>query len=287
MLTIDRDSLHVDKRQALIHAELEKFALQVSYAKPLCKFVAVNNCVKNVLIDDEWVNVIFRLHLYQNGDNIGEIFVEKQYTRGTLALEPVYGVQSFRIEKNRGDRNTSKSKDMKVALRIAKKMFVARDENEMRELINKKVSADLGALTHHKKRLVQNCVNIDTELDLYILKAYQARKENNPTVLVPSNLVTVKNITEHDKHCEEYVHAKDLLKMYKNKQGYGIQVMGDFSLNVLDYKTNAITRYLSFDKLPEDIQSKFAMFKVLKEDEPYAHLGCKFDEGILYIAGDA
>ena len=160
MLTIDRDSLHVDKRQAPIHSELEKFALQVSYAKPLCKFVAVNNCVKNIHMDGDWANVIFRLHLYQNGDNIGEIFVDTQYKRGTPELEPVYGVQSFRIEKNRGDRNTSKSKDMKVALRIAKKMFVARDENEMRELINKKVSADLGALTHHKKRLVQNCVNM-------------------------------------------------------------------------------------------------------------------------------
>ena len=39
--------------------------------------------------------------------------------------------------------------------------------------------------------------------------------------------------------------------------------------------------------LPLDIQSKLAMFKVIKANEAYTHLGCKFEGDMYYIvAGD-
>jgi hypothetical protein len=288
MLIIDRDKLNVDKRQTPIHPELEKFATQVSYAKPLCKFVAGKGCIQNVIGEDgEYIPKILRLFLYQSGERIGEIFVSSQYKRGTFEREPVYAVQSFRITKNRGERDVTKSRDMKVALRIAKKMFSARAESEMRTLIDTKLTESLNTLCYYKKRELHRCIGVDQELDLYILKAYEARKGDKSTVVVPAHPVTVKNMQEHDKHCEDYLHMKSLVMMKTNKQGYGVKVMDDDSLTVLDYKSDLITRYASFDKLPENIQSKFAMFKVLKEDEPYAHIGCKFKDDMIYVAGDA
>jgi hypothetical protein len=43
------------------------------------------------------------------------------------------------------------------------------------------------------------------------------------------------------------------------------------------------TEYKSFDELPESIAPKFAMFKVLKENEPIAQFGCKYSDGYFFI----
>lgn len=46
-------------------------------------------------------------------------------------------------------------------------------------------------------------------------------------------------------------------------------------------------KYKSFDALPDDIQSKVGMFKVIQEGDAYSHLGCKFGNDMYYIvAGD-
>ena len=287
MLVIDKEQINADKRQLPLHPDLEVFATQVSFVKPLCKFVLSTNCHKQLYVDGTWVTKFNRLHVYQNGDKIGEVFVEEQSKRGAPGRETVYGVKSFRIEKQRGTRDEIFSRDMKVALRTAKKMFVARGDDELRTLIDNTIAHEISSVAIYKKRALHGCVDEEVELNLYMLNAFKARKENRAMITVPTNLVTVKNIAEHDRQCEEYLHIKALLDMYKSKQGYGVKIMNDNSLAVLDYTTLSIVRYPSFDKLPDNIQTKFAMFKVLNKGEPYAHLGCKFKDDILYIAGGA
>lgn len=286
MLKINRDKLNADKRQTPINSELEKFATQVSLAKPLCDFVAEKNSIKNVVIEGEAHEFIMRLYLYQNGDSVGEVFVDHQYKRGSNELEPVYGVKSFRIEKSRGDRDSKRSKDIKVALRIAKKMLVARELEEMRSVIDEKISSQLQSLFRYKYNDLLREMDCNRELSMYAINAYQARKRGENTLTITATPVTIppNKLDKHNKMCEEYMEVHALNEYYKTKQGYGVKVMADASIVVLSYADNTLCRFKSYDELPSKIAEKFAMFKVLQKDEPYVHLGCKFDSELLYIS---
>ena len=287
MLVIDKQKLDVDRRNTLLHPELEKFATQVSFVKPLCKFVADKKSISSAPYESSWQDAIVSLKLYQNGEEVGEVFVAHQYRQNKR--ETLYGIRSFRINKNRGERNATTSKDMKVALRNAKKLFVARELDELRSLIDDKVRSGMRTLMYGAGSRLTDDMDVSQEIKLYVVTAYQARRKNESTVTVPSNLVSIspQKMDNHDKACETYMEIYALNEYYKAKLGYGIKVMADDVLIVLNYATTELYRVNSYNELPENIQNKFAMFKILKECEPYAHLGCKFSEGILYISPDS
>jgi hypothetical protein len=98
---------------------------------------------------------------------------------------------------------------------------------------------------------------------------------------------TVKRPKEHDRECEEFVVSTFLKEQLDSKLGYGIKMFVNGSLAVLNFSDMSITKYKVFETLPEDIQSRLAMFKVIASGEPHAHLGCKFNDEMFYIvAGD-
>jgi hypothetical protein len=119
------------------------------------------------------------------------------------------------------------------------------------------------------------------------IHAYQARQRGESTYSVPAMPATVKRHKEHDRQCEEYVVSTFLNSQLNSKIGYGIKVFDNSSLAVLNFSDMSVTKYKVFEALPDDIQSKLAMFKVISINEPHAHLGCKFSEDMYYIvAGD-
>jgi hypothetical protein len=120
--------------------------------------------------------------------------------------------------------------------------------------------------------------------------AYQARLRGEATVTLPSTPMTLTNPTklkEHHDYCEKFTTASFLNEQFISKLGYAVKTQPDGSMVVLNKADDSIKKYASFDLLPTDIQGKLAMFKVLNKDEPYTHLGCKFDEDIIYIVADA
>jgi hypothetical protein len=77
------------------------------------------------------------------------------------------------------------------------------------------------------------------------------------------------------------------VEQLKSGHGYGISKFINGSLAVLNFADQSVTKFKSAELLPVDIQNKLAMFKVIQENEPYAHLGCKFQNDMYYIvAGD-
>jgi hypothetical protein len=98
---------------------------------------------------------------------------------------------------------------------------------------------------------------------------------------------TVKRPKEHDQECEWFTVSTFLKEKLDSNMGYGVKVFVNGSLAVLNFSDMSIIKYKTFEVLPEDIQSKLAMFKVIAACEPYAHLGCKFSDEMFYIvAGD-
>ena len=289
MVTIDRSKLNAEVRNLPINPILEDFVLKVSLAKPLCEFSFGERSVRTVYNyhkePAEKTSELFKVDVHQDGELLGGLFLGERYVEGKK--EQVYGVESFRIQKERGQGDATLTKNIKVALRNAKKAFVSRADDELRQLIKDNVTQNLQQVWHQTRNAVTYSMDTSSESLNLAMLAYLARKRGEPTCVVPSMPTTVKRHKEHDRDCEGLVVSTFLKEQLDSKLGYGVKVFVNGSLAVLNFADMSITRYKTFEALPEDIQSKLAMFKVITANEPYAHLGCKFSDEMFYIvAGD-
>ena len=289
MINIDRSKLNAEVRNLPINAKLEEFAIKVSLAKPLCEFSFGEHAVRTNYDYTKTPTVstkeLYRVEVRQDGELLGGIFIGERYHRGVK--EEVYGVESFRIQKERGRCDATQTKDIKVAMRNAKKSFVSRADDELRDLIKTQVTQMLNGVWQTARNSVTYTMDTTTEALGVAMLAYEARKKGEPTFSAPAKPPTIRRFPEHDKACENFVVSKFLNEQLNAGHGYGISVYSNGSLAVLNFADEAIHKYKGFDALPTDIQSKLAMFKVIGMNEPYTHLGCKFPNDMFYIvAGD-
>ena len=298
MITIDRSAMNAEKRNLTLRPLLEEFVEQVALVRPLCEFTTTDHDTRTDYSYEEVTNekgettskqirteTIMRVNVYQDGEKLGALCVTDRYTRGSK--EWVYGVESFRITKERGAGDATFTKNLKVALRTVKKVFVNRQDEELRQLIKDNVTQSLGQVWGRARNEITYALDTQAEALGVSMLAYEARKKGLPTYTAPSTLATVKRLKEHDEACEQYIVSTFLIEQMKTKHGYGVSIYSNGSLAVLNFADDSIRRFKSFELLPLDIQNKLAMFKVIGSDEPYAHLGCKFHNDMLYIvAGD-
>ena len=289
MVNIDRSKLNVEVRNTPINPILEDFVLKVSLAKPLCEFSFCERSVRTVYNyhkePAEKTHELFKVEVHQDGELLGGLFLSERYVEGKK--EQVYGVESFRIQKERGQGDATLTKNIKVALRNAKKAFVSRADDELRQLIKDNVTQNLGQVWNQARNSVTYSMDTTAESLNLAMHAYLARKRGESTCVVPSMPATVKRPKEHDRECEWFTVSTFLKEKLDSNMGYGVKVFVNGSLAALNFSDMSIIKYKTFEVLPEDIQSKLAMFKVIAACEPYAHLGCKFSDELFYIvAGD-
>jgi hypothetical protein len=294
MITIDRSAIHAEKRDAPLEQGLEDFAHQVSMLKPLCNFKADDDCLKteysykdetdeqgNTKMKQTRTTFIYKVKVFQDGEELGAVSMSERYHQGNK--ERVYGVHSFRINKERGDREATLTKNLKVALRTIKKVLVSRADDELTTLLWDKVESHLHSLVNQSRSHVTYSTDASNEVFNLAMLAYQARIKGEATLTIPSALKSVKDSKNHDKNCETFTTSSFLHEQLKSNAGYAVKSYPNSSFVVLRLVDRAIKKYASFDLLPEDVQGKLAMFKLLNVDEPYAHLGCKFSEDIIYV----
>jgi hypothetical protein len=294
MITIDRSAINAEKRDAPLEQGLEDFAHEVSMLKPLCNFKADDDCLKteysykdetdeqgNTKMKQTRTTFIHKVKVFQDGEELGAVSMSERYHQGNK--ERVYGVHSFRINKERGDREATLTKNLKVALRTIKKVLVSRADDELTTLLWDKVESHLHSLVNQSRSHVTYSTDASNEVFNLAMLAYQARIKGEATLTIPSALKSVKDSKNHDKNCETFTTSSFLHEQLKSNAGYAVKSYPNSSFVVLRLVDRAIKKYASFDLLPEDVQGKLAMFKLLNVDEPYAHLGCKFSEDIIYV----
>jgi hypothetical protein len=287
MLPIDKSAVNLKHRDVPLFEELEKFAHFVKLAKPLLDFKADDDCVYQMWYrTDEERNTkpthfIKRLKVYQDGEYLGDIMTDRRHHRGDLEL--VYLVESFRIRKERGNSNGTFSKDIKVALRNAKKVFHSREDDELKDLIGNQVRTYVRNSFSTAKSQVRWMCDQEDELVFYAMLGHDAHLRGEDTVKLPSIPQTTNDKEKWLTHCELLKSAGALEMAHSAKKGYAIKTNDDNSLVCYDLEADAVVKYKSFDDLPESIATKFAMFKVLKNDEPIAQFGCKYKDGYFFI----
>lgn len=289
MINIDRSKLNAEVRNLPINAKLEDFVLKVALAKPLCEFSFGEHCVRTnydyTTTPTTKFPELYRVEVYQDGEKLGGLFIGERYVEGKK--EEVYGVESFRIQKERGRQDATQTKDIKVAMRNAKKSFISRADDELRDLIKNGVTHAVSSMSNALRNAVVYTMDSSAEALNTAMLAYEARKKGEATYTASSSPVSVRRTKEHEKNCEDYIAASFLNEQIKSGHGYGISTYINGSLAVLNFADMGVKKFKSVELLPLDIQSKLAMFKVIVAGEPYAHLGCKFQGDMYYItAGD-
>jgi len=289
MVNIDRSKLHADHRNLPINPKLEEFINQVSLAKPLCEFSFGEHSVR---INYDYTKdpttktpELYKIEVRQDGELLGGLFVSDRYFKG--AKEDVYGVESFRIQKERGRGDATLSKNLKVAMRNAKKSFVSRADDELRKLIKEQVTNSIYSVWSTSRNGIVYGMDAGAEALSVAMLAYQARLKGETIFTAPAMPASIKRIKQHDKECESFATVSFLKEQLDSGLGYGVSVYSNGSLAVLNFADQSVSKFKSAELLPLDIQSKLAMFKVIEVNEPYSHLGCKFNNDMFYIvAGD-
>lgn len=287
MIVVDREKLKAEWRHTVQYMpNLEEFLQKVAMAKPLCSFAVSDKCVVSNHYRDEEGNPkvrheIYSIKVYENGEKIGEIGVTDRYRNHSN--EKVYFVSSFRIVKFRGGRNTTTSADIKVALRAVKQSFSARADDELKNQIRNQIDENINSQHNQGENTIRWDFDQNSELAFYAMEAYKARQRGDKYTTMPVRPVSIQNLDDHNKKCERFEHTSAIFHMVKAKLGYGIKTNPMGGLIVYDFSTNSITRYASFSNLPDNIQNKYVMFKVLAYNEPITTIGCKFSDEYCYV----
>lgn len=285
MIDIDKSRLNVADRDVPMVEGLADYAQAVFMVRPLFSFsVASSNSFCNEYSSDGTrIKKINGLDVLQNGEVVGAISIKTRYRGGEK--EVVFGAESFRIQKDRGERNTTYSKDLKVILRVIKKTFIPRADDELKELLAARVGNEMDSLKSTAKAHVRWSIDYAEEAEFYARMAYEARKRGEDKVSLPSRLISVKDMNELDKRSEALSIVSELYDAHAANLGYRVLRREDGTYVLHSLETDTIQKVESFDELPLLVQHKIAVFKLLdfREAIPF---GAKFDSGFYYIAPD-
>jgi hypothetical protein len=286
MIVVDRSKVKAEWRNSEYKKGMEDFLMKVAMLKPLAKFAVSDKCIETVRHKegDEVVTTqqICRIKVYENGERLGSIGITGRWRNGQN--EECYGVEGFRISKSRGNRNVTTTTDLKKAISVVKKVFTPRVDDELTQLIKHHVTNGVKALHNACTNMLRWDFNVEGEMAMYAMQAYYARKHGEDKCSMPANPISVKDLSAHDKKCDEFEHVNELKNMMDAKLGYGVKANADNSLVVYSYVTDTVQKYASFYELPDNIKEKYAVFKVLKEGEAVSHIGCKLQDGFAFVA---
>jgi hypothetical protein len=284
MVNIDKKALTAEQRTLEFREGLAVLVLEVAKVRPLFDFVLDKDCLTKDWNRDKggYDEKVYRVKVYQDGEHLGALHSTTRYARD-VGNEKVYGVESFRINKERGNSNTTYSKDMKVALRSVKKSMVARANNELIYHIKNNVATGLQELYHMNMGAVRYSINMQQEAMGYAMKAYEAHLKGATEVTMPVKLVSVGDLDEHHRRMEKVMSMTKLSMMYESKTGYCIHVQPDEKIVCYSLAEDVVHKYASFDELPKDVAEKFAMFKIIPENDAYEHLGVKLKNDMFFI----
>jgi len=290
-VTINKEAMTAEQKAYPMRENLAELVTEVSRMNPLLDFMCDTHCTTkdwNNKADNgsgghgAYEHYVYKVKVLQDGEELGGLTVSTRYRR-SVGAELVYGIESFRISKERGRGDTTYSKDLKVALGTAKKTLVARATDEMFNHVYAQVKHNLDSLLSSVRNGVRYAIDMNDEAMAYAQAAYSAHKQGKTTVEMPVKLKSVRDYDEYLRRCEQMDCVNKLHTNFKDRNGYAIKVLEDGKIVSVNLEDNTVVKYQDIDSLPSDMANKFVMFKVINAHEPYEHLGVKFDNGFFFI----
>jgi hypothetical protein len=283
-VTINKEALTAEQKTYPYRENLAQLVVEVSNAKPLLEFMCDKECTTKDWEKETggYVHYVYKVKVFQDGEELGALTTSTRYRRN-IGNELVYGIESFRINKERGRGDTTYTKDLKVALRTAKKVFVARANDERYNHIFNTTRDRINNLLSTARNTVRYAIDPSDEAMAYAKAAYHAHKQGQTTVEMPVKLASVRDYDEYITKCAELDCVTKLWDAFQAKEGYTVKVLEDGKIISVNLADSVVTKYDTIDDMPTDMANKFVMFKVLKVEEPFEHLGVMFEGKFFFV----
>ena len=264
IIKIDRSNLSTKNKDLELSPTLENLVSEVQLVRPLFSFVACDDnghyteTVHTYKEDTYESKTILRgVKVFEDGEELGSLFGQKD----------TYEIKSFRINKQRGDENTTSTSNIKVAIRKVKKLFVGRADEELINDIKHRVDIKVNNLHSENNQEVRWSFDDDGEGVNYALLAHLARCKGEHTITLPSMPASIKDQKRHTDACAKFYESKELQDLLKNAKGYGATLRADGAYIIYNYAAETLARYKDFTDMPTDLQTKLGVFKLLQSGE--------------------
>lgn len=256
-----------------VYPPLEKILNELYLKVPVLSFEASKTA--GWLRDSQDVGVIHAVRVFNGVEEVGKIEVEYRQHRGSADRLHVYQITSHRIKKQIGNRDTKETSKYPEALKLAAKVFsLTKTKHERGKDIWEKVRQEVNGVEYSSRRGAERFTE---ELSVIMAEYFlHLSKGENPPV--PTRVQKMVSHPDAEKLLNTYNIVHSVGGKFDLYEGSVVIEERDGSMTEVTYDGKEFhTRKLSSSyDLPEVMQPKLGMLKMLKEKQAAESIGIRF-----------
>jgi len=227
---------------------------------------------------DDGLRYLYRVNVLCGTEFLGSIALDLRYGR-TSGSEIVYALSSWRIQNERGSQNMTRTSKLDSALRAAKAAFIPQN---LEELMDKTESVTLGAFTQSVADLKRPITHGSFVKNFTRLQQYAFYLISG--VDIPPE---IKQEVENIMTSEKYKTAIAEYELANRMNDVAMQAVrlhnGGYLMRVDESPNVSVVKCLSYEELPEKMQSNLAVLQLMQDSELVCDVGFRFNPDCFLI----
>lgn len=223
---------------------------------------------------------MFHVKYAPTDETLGHIAVRRKY-RGRGPDDCVFVVNSWRIQNQRGDSNTSETTKLAGALRIVKRKLIPKAYDEVYEKMGEEILSSYQSSIRSLHNPIGNG-HLLPRAGMTVLQSYLFKHCNG--YMIPSELqqVITDTFTSEKYHkAMEEVHLAQHMEEYRALGRLRLVIEHGPGYVFKDKEDN--TQCLPFDELPEWLQNQISVLLLMKDHELVNDIGYRFLQGMYLV----
>lgn len=259
-----------------LYPPLEKLLTELYLKVPTLSFqgCTTDNWLRDLPKDTPQISGV---RVFNGVEEVGRVEVSYRQHRGSGERLHVYEINSGRIKKKIGNRQTKETSKYSEAFKLAAKVFaMTKTSHERGEEMWKKFAREIGSVHYNAKRAAERVGEpYSIEMVSYLLK--YVKDKNTP---IPSQVLNMLDKPDTEKVINTCNIVAEVDVMFDNACGCLVVEERDGTMTEVRFHANTdfLLRKLesSYD-LPELLQPKLGMLKMLKEKQAAESIGIKIE----------
>ena len=196
----------------------------------------------------------------------------------------IFIVESWRINKERGNRNQTKTANIDSAVREAKKHFFAKTRKELLTDVTSDVKRGFNDAVYSLSRtFTRMCNEVDG-----VTWAHTVMNMRNNLPLDPVENRRVNDLLMHEKfdsNRRDYLLSEAMQKLNTNNNMIVVAEQDGQFMSWGDTSEGFVVT-LSFDELPTKIQERIGVLQLMENNEIVLDVGYRLDQGSYYVVAE-
>lgn len=196
----------------------------------------------------------------------------------------IFIVESWRINKERGNRHQTKTTNIDSAVREAKKHFFAKTRKELLTDVTSEVKRGFNDAVYSLSRtFTRMCNEVDG-----VTWAHTVMNMRNNLPLDPVENRRVNDLLMHEKfdsNRRDYLLSEAMQKHNTNNNMIVVAEQDGQFMSWGDTSEGFVVT-LSFDELPTKIQERIGVLQLMENNEIVLDVGYRLDQGSYYVVAE-